>query len=342
MPADARLRALPMTAAYFRLILRRFGTTPARRAALLRGTGVAPALARGSGEAEITVGAQLRQLANLDRLAAPGWGLELGATLDGVSHGPAGVIAVTAATLGDTLDTLARYLEVRTPFASVTVTRDAAGCALRVDEPCALGTTRTPVLEMVLLSLQATIASALGRRLRAARFVMPAERPAHWRRYARFFHAPLTFAGDHAGLWLPAGWLAMPCPLADATIHRHTGAQLESLRQRLAGDYLDVRVDRLLARGDDAPPALATLAARLAVSPRTLVRRLGQRHTSYRVLRDQHRQTRAADLLAQPALSVAEIAERLGYDEPTNFARACRRWFGLSPRAYRAGLKRTT
>jgi AraC-like DNA-binding protein len=42
--------------------------------------------------------------------------------------------------------------------------------------------------------------------------------------------------------------------------------------------------------------------------------------------------------LAQPSLSVAEIAERLAYDEPTNFARACRRWFGLSPRAYRARI----
>jgi AraC-like DNA-binding protein len=40
--------------------------------------------------------------------------------------------------------------------------------------------------------------------------------------------------------------------------------------------------------------------------------------------------------LGQPNLSVAEIADRLGYQEPTNFARACRRWFGLSPRAYRA------
>lgn len=338
MTVDARRRGLPMTAAYFRLITRRFGTTPARRAALLRGTGVSAALAGASGDAEITVGGQLRQLANLDRLAPAGWGLDLGATLDGVSHGAAGVIAVTAATLGDAIDALAGSIGVRTPFVDVAVSRGPRHCTLRVVEPCALDAVRIPILEMVLLSLQATIESALGRRLAGARFVMPAPRPAHWWRYAGRFHAPLRFAGDHAALELPASWLAMPCPLADRTIHRHTAAQVAALRQRLDGDFIDARVERLLAGGDDAPPALPVMARRLAVSPRTLVRRLGERHTSYRALRERHRRARAADLLAQPALSVAEIAERLGYDEATNFARACRRWFGLSPRAYRQRL----
>ena len=157
MTADSRRRALPMTAAYFRLITRRFGTTPARRTALLRGTGVTAELADASDDAEITVGGQLRQLANLDRLAPAGWGLELGATLDGVSHGAAGVIAVTAATLADAIDALAGSIGVRTPFVDVAVSRGPRHCTLRVLEPCALGTVRIPILEMVLLSLQATI-----------------------------------------------------------------------------------------------------------------------------------------------------------------------------------------
>ena len=68
------------------------------------------------------------------------------------------------------------------------------------------------------------------------------------------------------------------------------------------------------------------------------MRRLERRQTTYRALLDRHRRARGGELLAQPELSVAEIAERLGYQEPGNFARACRRWFGLAPRAYRARL----
>ena len=86
---------------------------------------------------------------------------------------------------------------------------------------------------------------------------------------------------------------------------------------------------------DDAGPSLAEVAAQLRLSPRTLVRRLEQRSTSYRALLDRHRRGRAVELLAQQNLTVAEIADRLGYQEPTNFARACRRWFGKSPRALR-------
>ena len=77
------------------------------------------------------------------------------------------------------------------------------------------------------------------------------------------------------------------------------------------------------------------MAATLRVSSRTLVRRLGDRSTSYRTLLDAHRRRRAVELLAQERLTVAEIAERLGYEAPTNFGRACRRWFGMSPRSFR-------
>lgn len=335
--SEPRVLALPMTAAYFRLILRRFGETKPVRRTLLDGTdrdaSVADAVANPDGE--ISVGAQVRQLANLDRVAPAGWGLDLGATLDVATHGPAGLVAVTAPSLGGALDAVARYLTVRTPFVDLRVTRDRERYTLRVVEPCDLGRARVPLLEMVLLSLQATIESALGRRMHHATFVMPSARPAYWRRYDQVFHAPVAFTGAEAAVSLPAEWLELPCPLADTVLHRGTCARLESMRQRLAGDFVDVQVARLLESGDDAGLSLGATAVRLRMSPRTLVRRLGRRNASYRELLDAHRRARAAELLAQAQLSVAEIADRLGYDEPTNFSRACRRWFGVSPRSYR-------
>jgi len=135
---------------------------------------------------------------------------------------------------------------------------------------------------------------------------------------------------------VPEQWLSLRCPLADPVAHRSTRARLESLRQRLAGDCIDAEVERLLASGVDPDPPIAAVAAALRVSERTLVRRLGRRHTSYRALRDDHRRALATELLAQPGLPIADVAERLGYADATNFARACRRWFGVSPRRYRS------
>ncbi len=329
--AEPRVLALPMTGAYFRLILRRFGTSSAARAALLADTGVRAV----DDDADVPVAGQLRQLANLDRLVAPGWGLAMGAALDGAAHGPAGAAIVTAPTLGAALETMARYATVRTPFIDFRTTRRPDGLRLEVVETCALGAIRTALLEMVLSSVQSVAESALGRTIDRARFWMPAPRPGHWRRYETHFHAPVRFEGHAAAVWIPAAWLRLPCPLADAALHRSARARLEIERQRLDGGFIDATVDRLLASGDDAGPTLAQAAARLRISPRTLVRRLGGRRTSYRVLRDAHRKLRAAELLAQRELTIAEVAERLGYEAPTNFGRACRRWFGISPRAYR-------
>ncbi|WP_189387007.1 helix-turn-helix domain-containing protein [Bacterioplanes sanyensis] len=41
-------------------------------------------------------------------------------------------------------------------------------------------------------------------------------------------------------------------------------------------------------------------------------------------------------LLGCGALSVHTVSRLLGYSDPANFSRACRQWFGLSPRAMRA------
>ena len=330
MVDDARVLALPMTAAYFRLIVRRFGATPARRRMLLAGTGIDD-LASLAGDAdavdrEITVATQLRQLRNLHAAGPAHFGLELGAALDGVTHGAAGAA----------LDALVRYATVRTPFVDLRATRSATTCTLHVVETCRLGVARPAVLEMVLLSIQGVTEAALGRRITEAVFRMPAPTPRYARRFAACFHGEVVCAGREASVAFPAAWLALPCPLADPLAHRSACARLETLRQRLAGDFADAMVERVLEGGGDAPQTLAEIARRLRLSPRTLVRRLGARGTSFRTLVEEHRRRRAGELLTQPELSVGDVAERLGYDEPTNFARACRRWFGVSPRAYRA------
>ncbi|MCK5851275.1 MAG: helix-turn-helix domain-containing protein [Kiritimatiellae bacterium] len=49
--------------------------------------------------------------------------------------------------------------------------------------------------------------------------------------------------------------------------------------------------------------------------------------------------TRAKSMLAASSESVAEIAEKVGFDDPYHFSRVFRRIEGVSPRTYRASLK---
>ena len=71
----------------------------------------------------------------------------------------------------------------------------------------------------------------------------------------------------------------------------------------------------------------------MGVSRRTLVRRLAEAGAGYRQLADAELRGRAERLLLSGAPNHAQIAEDLGYADPTSFSRACRRWFrGGRPR----------
>jgi AraC-like DNA-binding protein len=90
----------------------------------------------------------------------------------------------------------------------------------------------------------------------------------------------------------------------------------------------------LLAR-PGAVPGLAEIAASQHVSPRTLIRRLKQGNTSYQSILDDVRKTVSRDFLRNSSMSVARISWRLGFQDPSNFSRAFRNWYGMSPQQYR-------
>ena len=89
------------------------------------------------------------------------------------------------------------------------------------------------------------------------------------------------------------------------------------------------------ARLDDPALSVDGLAEALAVSTRTLQRRLrdasGLTPVAFvRTLRLE----RAADLLRQRAGSVAEVARAVGFRDPDYFARVFRQGFGVPPSAF--------
>ena len=87
------------------------------------------------------------------------------------------------------------------------------------------------------------------------------------------------------------------------------------------------RVQRLLKSAPTGRLSADEAARLTGVSRRTLVRRLSEAGTGYRELVDAERRVRAERFLRDGDLSHAQIAEALGYTDPSSFSRACRRWF---------------
>ena len=126
---------------------------------------------------------------------------------------------------------------------------------------------------------------------------------------------------------------------ADAALATIVRRRLEKALDSRAGSgsgSLSTRVRRLLV--EDLGQATMTpesVSRALAVSRRTLSRRLAEEGTSFRQILDDVRADFARALLQDRTLSIADIAFFLQYSEPAVFHRAFRRWTGVTPRAFR-------
>ena len=83
--------------------------------------------------------------------------------------------------------------------------------------------------------------------------------------------------------------------------------------------------------------ALDEIARRVASSRRQLQRAYAEiGHTTFRSHLTGVRMDAAAELLARGSLTVREVAQRVGYRQPAQFAKAFRRHHGRSPSDFRA------
>lgn len=81
--------------------------------------------------------------------------------------------------------------------------------------------------------------------------------------------------------------------------------------------------------------SLEEVAGALAMSARTLRRKLESEGTSFRALVEEERKQVALQLLAGSDMKLDELAIHLGYTDTASFTRAFRRWMGCSPGEYR-------
>jgi len=94
---------------------------------------------------------------------------------------------------------------------------------------------------------------------------------------------------------------------------------------------------RIVADEYAADLELDEIARRVASSRRQIQRVFAEvGHTTFREHLARVRMDRAAELLAGDGVTVREVAARVGYRQPAQFAKAFRRHVGQAPAAYRA------
>ncbi len=158
-----------------------------------------------------------------------------------------------------------------------------------------------------------------------------------------YLDAPVHVDAEHTALVLDVRVLGLPVQSADPELADYFQAKLMASAQFVAGEpevlnRVRESIQYALATGK---PTSARVAKQLAMSPRTLQRRLQEHGFTFAQLLEQTRRGLAERYLADASLTLAEVAYLCGYSEQTSFFRAFRQWTAETPTQRRAALLAT-
>lgn len=162
--------------------------------------------------------------------------------------------------------------------------------------------------------------------------------PADLAPYRRYFGASVRFHQSEYTTVFDSGILGRPLRTFDrqllGILEEHAAMILAQLPP--LDDDLLARLEQFVVGALPEDRAGVSAAARaLGMSTRTLQRRLRERGIVFARLVEEVRRRLSARYLADPTLTLGEIAWLLGYSESSAFNRAYRRWTGRSPSADR-------
>lgn len=193
------------------------------------------------------------------------------------------------------------------------------------------------LIERGLATIQANTEEMFGETMQPLRLTLDYPRPEHVESYREKFNCPIQFSQELTQLYYPQEWEHRVLETYDPEAVEMLGILRTSLHSRLSSKVDIVEEVRLaLRRKPGEFPSLECIAEGLAMSSRTLHRKLGQSDLRYQDLLDDERQRIAEDLLLNTSMNIQQISIQCGFSEAQNFSQAFRRWRGKSPSDFRS------
>lgn len=258
------------------------------------------------------------------------------------AHGTLGVFAITSQTVAEALDAALRYHALVMPLFDFRRLPDSPqGAHVRVAPTVDVGPFNALMAELVIGVLRNVAPyTTLATPVLHAEFAHTTSWPLQM--YTDFFGAAPRFGAPWHGFTVPKAMLEAPL----ITGNRATRAHLEAVMLRDApaaaqARPLTQRVRQMLLEGlrKGVMPHAEALSHELAMSARTLSRRLQDEGQSLSQLTQQVRIERAEHLLREGRLGLQEIASRAGFSDASSFSRAFKRATGQTPAELRDRLR---
>ncbi|OUS28201.1 hypothetical protein A9Q99_11715 [Gammaproteobacteria bacterium 45_16_T64] len=272
------------------------------------------------------------------------FGVDIGQQLMPPLYGVLMSLAFSSATLGEALNNMARYQGL--------ASGNCGGIAYLVDGPTVelsvAMTHKNPIVRRHMAEFVITLYCSLLRLISTRAELSP--------KHVWLEHPPYSTAAQHrleSIVHCPVTWNAgrtrmdIDKDIHKLPIHGHgddnlrlakqlAQQQLEELDKRTSSvESIKWHARELMLSGS---PRRDTVAERLGVSTRTLDRRLKNAGVSWQELLDGLRAQLAIEYLSDQELTIAQIAEKLGFSEVRAFQRRFKIWTSMTPSSYRKQL----
>jgi len=265
------------------------------------------------------------------------FGLHFGEQYQPKNIGPFISVVLNSPTIAAAFDNTIRYLKVHNAAAEVSLAFEGPRAYLRQSFiGLAVESTRQQAEYGLVVALN-TIRMMVGSRWAPLEVQFAHRTPRQTSEHARVFGAPVSFAAPTNAMVFDREFVERQVPAADDRLYPIMRRYLDQVLQEMpreAAALASVRraVGEAMREGD---PKLADVARKIALSPRTLQRRLKDQGLDFKGLVDDTRRRFSLSYLKDAQHSLTEIAYLLGYSEVSAFNRAFKRWTGSTPVSYR-------
>lgn len=247
-------------------------------------------------------------------------------------------LVAASTTVGDGVERFARYFGLIAERVSLRIVEsDGERCLCLAT---ADGGPVPPVyVDYVFAALVSRIRMRIRPGLRVTRVELRQSEPRDGATYREVFRAPIRFGASTDRLCFDADEWDAPTESGDAALVTLLEEHARILAQRTPRSAVGfaAEVQKVIASRLPEGGSVEEVARALNMSVRTLQRRLIESGTTFRQASESVMARLAEGYLADPKVSVSEVAFLLGFSEQSAFTRAFRRWTGESPRRWRRG-----
>ena len=246
--------------------------------------------------------------------------------------GPFGYGMVNAPTMSEAIKFWSDYVVVAAELVDVRVTIDDQLARLQWKFPSTV-LHRDQFSDFAVAILVRVIRQFMGSAWQPREVVLERKVPSTLEHHKLYLSQRLQFESDKTEVHIDAGQLHSRNPLADPRLFEILRRQCDELKNGLrTGTDLVSRLKEEVAKRIESGELSAKVIARsLAVSERSLHRRLAERGLSYKRFVDGIRSGLSLRLLNETELPLAEVARRLGFRSQSSYSRAALRWHGNAP-----------